>query len=81
MEEPMPTLNLRWRPLNAPGVTKNVLLAVNANGEIQHWHTTSGRILNRISVPYQKILSADYKADGTDFVTGAADNVIRIYDE
>jgi len=81
MEEPMPTLNLRWRPLNAPGVTKNVLLAVNANGDIQHWHTTSGRQLNTISVPYQKILCADYKADGTDFVTGAADNVIRVYDE
>lgn len=81
MEEPMPTLNLRWRPLNAPGVTKNVLLAVNANGEIQHWHTTSGRLLNTIAVPYQKILCADYKADGTDFVTGGADNIIRVYDE
>jgi hypothetical protein len=48
MEEPMPTTNVKWRPLNGPGVTKNVLISVNANGSLQHWHTTSGKLLNTI---------------------------------
>ena len=48
MEEPMPTTNIKWRPLAAPGVTKNVLISVNANGSLQHWHTTSGKLLHTI---------------------------------
>lgn len=48
MEDAMPTQMIRWRPLSAPGVTKNVILATNCNGVIQHWHTTSGRLLNEI---------------------------------
>ena len=34
MEELMPTTQIRWRPLVAPGVTKNVLISVNANGSL-----------------------------------------------
>ena len=48
MEEPKPMTNLVWRPLNGPGITKNVMISVNANGSVQHWHTTSGRLLHTI---------------------------------
>ena len=42
MPEPMPTTSIRWRPISSPSVSKNVLITVNANGSVQHWHTTSG---------------------------------------
>lgn len=42
------TIHPRWRPLNGPGVTKNVMISVNANGALQHWHTTSGKLLHTI---------------------------------
>ena len=48
MQNKMPTTNLRWRPICAPGVTKNVLIATNADGSLTHFHTTSGKQLNRI---------------------------------
>jgi len=34
MEKPMPTTQIRWRPLASQAVTKNVILSVNANGAL-----------------------------------------------
>ena len=51
----------RWRPINAPGVTKNVMIATNAEGALMHLHTTSNRLLNRIYDPANQLLTADYK--------------------
>jgi len=48
MEQPMPTTQIRWRPAASQAVTKNVIISVNANGSLQHWHTTSGRLLHTI---------------------------------
>ena len=42
MEHPMPTMMVRWRP-HQQERNKNVLLAVNADGSLQHWHMTSGK--------------------------------------
>jgi len=33
---------VRWRPKTPHAMTKNVLVTTNADGEIQHWHMTSG---------------------------------------
>ena len=41
----------RWRPLEAPGVTKNVMIATNAEGSLLHYHTTSSRLLHKINDP------------------------------
>ena len=71
----------RWRPLNAPGVTKNVIIATNADGGLYHWHTTSGKRLNRIHDEYNQLLTCDYKPDGLEFLTGGSDNYVRLYDE
>ena len=71
----------RWRPLTAPGVTKNVLIATNAEGSLLHFHTTSGKLLHRIYDEFNQLLTADYKPDGTEFLTGGEDGKVRVYDE
>jgi len=81
LDEPMPTTQVRWRPLNAPGITKNVIIATNANGTLYHYHTTSGKKLNQIYDPLNALLTADYKPDGLEFLTAGSDTVIRVYDE
>lgn len=48
MEQPMPTMMVRWRPSKSQAITKNVVISVNANGALQHWHTTSGKLLHTI---------------------------------
>lgn len=82
MENPMPTTQVRWRPLNAPGITKNVIIATNANGSLYHYHITSGKKLNEIpNAAEQALLTADYKPDGLEFLTAGAEAKIDIYDE
>lgn len=81
MENAMPTTVLRWRPHDAPGVTKNVMLATNAEGSLMHFHTTSGRMLHKIYDPLNQLLTADYKPDGKEFLTGGSDTKVRVYDE
>ena len=54
----------RWRPLSAPGVTKNVLIAVNSHGDLKHYHTTSGKVLNEIFNPEDTLITCDYRQDG-----------------
>ena len=62
-------------------MTKNVLIATNAEGSLLHFHTTSGLMLNRIYDEFNQLLTADYKPDGTDFLTGGEDGKVRVYDE
>ncbi len=71
----------RWRPLEAPGVTKNVMIATNANGTLFHFHTTSSRMLHKIEDQANQLLTADYKQDGKSFLTGGSDFAVRVYDE
>lgn len=77
----MPCTVMRWRPLEAPGVTKNVLIATDADGSLMHFHTTSGKMLNRIHSHKNPLLTCDYKPDGLEFLTGGEDGKIRVYDE
>ena len=57
------------------------MLTVNANGAVQHWHTTSGKLLSSIYDDLNQLLSADYNSDGSQFVTGGSDTILRVYDE
>ena len=57
------------------------MIATNAEGALMHLHTTSNRLLNRIYDPANQLLTADYKQDGTKFLTAGQDGKIRIYDE
>jgi WD40 repeat protein len=82
MEEVRPCTGIKWRPLNAPGVTKNVMIAANANGTLTHYHTTSGKQLNQIPADgLNQLLCCDYKPDGHNFITAGKNGVIYIYDE
>jgi WD40 repeat protein len=81
MEQKMPMVSIKWRPLNCPAVTKNVIISVNANGALQHWHVTSGKLLNTIFDEFNQLLTVDYNNDGTKFVAAGNDCVVRVYDE
>ena len=60
---------------------KNVLLAANAAGSIQHWHMTSGKCLHTFEDTDNQVYALDYNADGSHFATAGRDTAIRIYDE
>lgn len=62
-------------------MTKNVIIATNANGSLTHYHTTSGKQLNRIHDDMNQLLTCDYKPDGHAFLTAGSDSVVRVYDE
>ena len=81
MEVPMPVTNIKWRPINAPGVTKNVIISLNSDGSLEHWHTTSGRRLNVIKDDINQLLAVDYKPDGYQFACAGNDAIVRVYDE
>ncbi len=71
----------RWRPLCAPGITKNVMISVNASGALQHWHTTSGKMLSQIMDEHNSLLGVDYSPTGTSFACGGEDCAVRVFDE
>ena len=81
MESSFPMTSIKWRPLEGPGITKNVLISANASGIISHWHTTSGKELNRIEEKGNQILGIDYSPDGTMFASCGKDTVVWVYDE
>ena len=41
----VPFSYVRWRPNNSVNKPRNVFVTVNADGQIQHWHLTSGSLL------------------------------------
>ncbi|KAG1707062.1 hypothetical protein DVH05_026258 [Phytophthora capsici] len=77
----LPCTAIRFRPLTSANKTKNVLLAANSNGSVEHWHITSGKCLNAISDSNNQLYALDYRADGAMFATGGKDHAIRVYDE
>lgn len=44
----LPTTAIRFRPNSESAKTKNVILAANATGTVQHWHMTSGKCLHSL---------------------------------
>ncbi|OQR95769.1 hypothetical protein THRCLA_07583 [Thraustotheca clavata] len=77
----MPCTAIRFRPLNSASKTKNVLLAVNSNGSVEHWHITSGKCLHAITDESNQLYALDYRPDGAFFTTSGKDHTIRVYDE
>ncbi|EQC32639.1 hypothetical protein SDRG_09615 [Saprolegnia diclina VS20] len=77
----MPCTALRFRPLTSSSKTKNVLLAVNSNGSVEHWHITSGKCLHAITDEQNQLYALDYRPDGAMFATSGKDHTIRVYDE
>jgi WD40 repeat protein len=79
--ENVPTTQVRWRPHQAMSKTKNVLVAVDADGRICHWHITSGKCLHEIQEPENQLFCLDYASDGTQFATAGKKREVRVYDE
>jgi WD40 repeat protein len=77
----IPTTQVRWRPHQAMSKTKNVLVAVDADGRICHWHITSGKCLHEIQEPDNQLFCLDYAPDGTQFATAGKNREVRVYDE
>jgi WD40 repeat protein len=78
----LPTTSIRFRPsTGAASRTKNVFIASNAVGTVQHWHMTSGKCLHSIDEPDNQIYALDYNSEGTQFATAGKDTAIRVYDE
>ena len=81
----MPTMCIRWRPVGTSefNKTRNVLIAANASGIIQHWHVTSGKLLHTTKCGDDKnqIFCIDYRPDGAQFAVAGQDKQIHVYDE
>jgi len=77
----MPTTAVRFRPTMTHSKTRNVLLAVNADGTASHWHITSGKCLHTIKEEDNQLFCVDYRPDGSVFATAGKDYCVRIYDE
>lgn len=76
-----PTTCIRFRPVTGAYKTRNVFLAANADGTVQHWHVTSGKKLHTITEEGNQVFAVDYRSDGTRFATAGKDFKVRIYDE
>lgn len=77
----LPTTALRFRPITPTTRTKNVFLAANAAGSVQHWHMTSGKCLHSMEDEENQVYALDYNDEGTNFVAAGKDKVVRMYDE
>lgn len=77
----LPTTCIRFRPQTAATRTKNVFIAANASGVVQHWHMTSAKCLHSMQDDDNQVYAMDYNDDGTKYVTGGKDKIVRVYDE
>jgi WD40 repeat protein len=77
----LPTTAIRFRPVTATTRTKNVFIASNATGAVQHWHMTSGKCLHSLEDEGNQVYALDYNIEGSKFVTAGKDTAIRLYDE
>ena len=75
-----PTTCLRWRPTGHSTI-KSILVSVNADGSICHWHAPSGKLLYRIKEEENALLCCDFNNDGSRFATAGKDFHVRVYDD
>ncbi len=60
----------------------NVLVTVQADGSIKHWHATSGKCLHsRCDDPDNYLFCLDYNPEGSQLAVAGKDCHIRVYDE
>lgn len=80
-KEESPVTCIKYRPVGYPSRCKRVLVSGDSNGDLKHWHTSSGKYLNRVNENDNQILSIDYTRNGEWLATAGKDCKIRIYDE
>lgn len=79
--EALPITAIKFRPASSSSKTKNVLLAVGADGAVKHWHITSSKCMHTMFEPHNQLFCAEYRKDGDLFATAGKDRKIRLYDE
>jgi WD40 repeat protein len=77
----LPTTCIRFRPSVEAGKTKNVFIASNAGGLVQHFHMASGKCLHTTEEPGNQIYALDYNSDGSMYCSAGRDRCIKLYDE
>lgn len=74
-----------WRPENNNFKTRNILTTANAEGEIQNWNLTSGKLLSTLRddspCTDKQLYCLDYNNDGTKLLAAGSEPIVRIYDE
>jgi WD40 repeat protein len=77
----LPVTCLRWRPDARVGSTRNMLLAVAADGTARHWHVPSSKCMSTTTEKGNQIFCVDYRSDGEKYATAGKDSKVRVYDE
>ena len=93
LQNSVPATSVAFRPNHSSFKTKSVLavacifhfnwrliLYIDADGKIRHWHYTSGKLLSTIEEPDNDINYLGYRNDGLYFLTAGSDATVRIYD-
>lgn len=82
-EGALPITAIKFRPVpdGAHARTRNVFIASNTNGQIQHWHMSSGKCLHSLFCENDQIYALDYDNEGTKFLAAGMNKTIRLFDE
>eukprot|EP01006_Ploeotia_vitrea_P007897 TRINITY_DN18475_c0_g1_i1.p1 TRINITY_DN18475_c0_g1~~TRINITY_DN18475_c0_g1_i1.p1 ORF type:complete len:349 (-),score=-27.60 TRINITY_DN18475_c0_g1_i1:81-1127(-) len=82
-----PVTCIRFRPQsddtsnNSNHKSRNVFIAANTAGLVQHWHLSSGKCIFSQSDSDNHVYCINYDNDGNKFITAGKDTNVRIYDE
>ncbi|CEL94177.1 unnamed protein product [Vitrella brassicaformis CCMP3155] len=78
-----PITNIRWRPDTSAAAVRNVLVSVDVEGRIIHWHATKGadKKLHELREEDNQLYCIDFSTDGLMFATGGRQRYITVYDE
>lgn len=59
----------------------SIIFLIDSDGNVQHWHLTSGKCLSTITDKENPLLCVDYRPDGEVFAAAGKDYKVRLYDE
>jgi WD40 repeat protein len=79
----VPFSYVKWRPQAPQFKTRNIFVTANTEGELQHYHLTSGKCLGTIKDDSfdPQLYCIDYNQDATKIAVCGSEPVIKIYDE
>lgn len=75
-----PITSLRWKPYLGTK-PKNIITTVTADGRIDFWHYSSGKLLYTLQEADNPIMCVDFNSEGNLFATGGNDKQVRLYDD